>query len=74
MIEVTRSPNSALYTVRCSSCDVETLHERAEDANATALQHDEMHVMAVDLDRYFGLVGASIAWSLESHFQQLSTS
>lgn len=74
MIKVTRSPNSAWLIVRCSSCEMETYHQTAKDALQTYLAHEQMHVMARDLNRYFGLVGSSIAYSIESHFQQRSTS
>lgn len=74
MIEVTRTKLLGLYSCYCDSCDVETYHLDAGAANDTALAHDDMHVMARDLNRYFGLVGASIAWSLRQHFGQLSLS
>ncbi len=74
MIEVTRTRLLGLYACRCTSCDVETYHLDAMSANTEALAHEEIHVLALDLNRWFGLIGASIRYNVRSHFQQLSLS
>jgi len=67
MIECYRT-QSGWYAVHCRSCDIETFHEDAMEAQREGLGHMEMHQVARDLNRYFGLVGASIAYSFGAHF------
>ena len=67
--EVTRNPDSSWYVVKCPSCEMWALHETPEDANAAALGHEKMHRMLDGLNRYFGLCGASIAYSTQAHSQ-----
>ena len=71
MIEVTRTP-TGLIAVRCVPCDIVSFHIDEAEAMNVIDEHEEMHTMTDDLNRYFGLVGASIAWKLSAHFGQLS--
>ena len=73
MIECYKT-QSGWYVVRCSSCDMEMYFEDVTEAEHEGTGHEEMHDMARDLNRYFGLVGASIAYKLADHFHERSLS